>query len=111
MHEVFKALSSEARIKILKLIAELKESKGDVACCEPEEVCVCKITERLDLAPSTVSHHLHTLKEAGILRARREGTWIYYSIDERKLAEAAEFLISIVKGYARADRVEKQSAK
>lgn len=92
MHEVFKALSSEHRIKILQLIEELTRSKADASCCAPDEVCVCKLTERLDLAPSTISHHLNVLKDAGILSARRGGTWIYYSINAKRLAEAADFL-------------------
>lgn len=95
MHEVFKALSSEPRVEILRLIEDLRANKVSPDCCGPNEVCVCKILERLDLAPSTVSHHLHELKEAGLLSARRDGKWIYYSVRKEKLAEAARFLLEL----------------
>lgn len=111
MHEVFKALSSEHRIEILRLIAELTASKRDASCCAPNEICVCKISERLDLAPSTISHHLNSLREAGVLKARREGTWIYYSIDEGRLREAAEFLLSIGRRAIGRDPIEKRSVR
>jgi ArsR family transcriptional regulator len=92
MQKVFKALSSRPRIRILQLIDDMGRNRKNTDCCEPEEVCVCKITARMRLAPSTISHHLNLLKDAGLIKDRREGTWIYYSLDREKLAEAAGWL-------------------
>ncbi|RJQ53675.1 MAG: ArsR family transcriptional regulator [Actinobacteria bacterium] len=95
MHELFKALSSESRVRILGLLAELRRAKRDVSCCGPDEICVCKITQRVDLAPSTVSHHLHELKDAGLIECRREGKWIYVSLNDEKLAEAESYIAGL----------------
>lgn len=51
------------------------------------EKCVCEIMDNLKLSQSLISHHLHHLKAAGLIRDRREGVWIYYSIDQRNMEE------------------------
>lgn len=66
---VFKALGDPVRLRIVRLVA----SAG--------ELCVCKIVEQLDLDQPAVSHHLSKLRQAGILRARKCGKWVYYSLD------------------------------
>lgn len=63
----FKALADETRVKILKLLG-LKE------------MCVCEIMVALDLTQPTASHHLRILENVGIIKDRREGKWIFYSI-------------------------------
>lgn len=69
----FKALSDETRLRILSLLI----SDG--------ELCVCDIMTALNLPhQSTVSRHLSYLKNSGWVNDRREGLWIYYSIDEEK---------------------------
>ena len=73
MARIFKALSDETRLRILSLLV----SEG--------EVCVCDIMTALNLShQSTVSRHLSYLKNSGLVNDRREGVWIYYSIDEDK---------------------------
>ena len=42
------------------------------------EVCVCHLISILKLSPSTTSQHLSVLKKNGFIKARKEGTWIYY---------------------------------
>jgi ArsR family transcriptional regulator len=66
---VFKALSDETRLRILKLL-------------EHGELCVCDIVAALDMIQPNVSFHLGVLKEAGIIKDRRQGKWIHYSIDD-----------------------------
>lgn len=46
------------------------------------ELCVCKITEALDLKQNLISHHLNLLKNIGLLNTRREGKNIFYSLDK-----------------------------
>jgi len=50
------------------------------------ELCVCQITELLRLAPSTVSKHLATLKQAGLVESRKEGRWIHYRLSGKDAA-------------------------
>ncbi len=65
---VIKALSDETRLRILKVLLE-------------RECCVCEVMQALDISQSRASRNLGILQEAGFLKARRDGTWIVYSID------------------------------
>jgi ArsR family transcriptional regulator len=69
---VFKALSDETRLRIIKLL-------------ERGELCVCDITAALDMVQPKVSFHLSTLKEAGLIKDRKQGKWIHYSLNEKDL--------------------------
>jgi ArsR family transcriptional regulator len=66
---IFKALSDETRLRILKLL-------------EHGELCVCDIVAALDMIQPNVSFHLGVLREAGFIKDRRQGKWIHYSIDD-----------------------------
>jgi ArsR family transcriptional regulator len=66
---IFKALSDETRLRILKLLQE-------------GELCVCDIVAALDLIQPKVSFHLNVLKEAGFIKDRKQGRWIHYRIDD-----------------------------
>lgn len=46
------------------------------------ELCVCQITEVLQLAQSTVSSHLRELRFAGLIAERKEGRWVYFGLTE-----------------------------
>ena len=77
---IFRALGDSARVRILATLARAEH-----------EVCVCDFVSGLDLNQSTVSHHLKTLKDAGLVISVRRGTWGYYSLapDARDRLEAA----------------------
>ena len=64
-----KALAHPARWTIMELI-----HRGG------GEICVCEFQEHLDLSQPTISHHLKTLREAGLIESRQEGTWVYHTI-------------------------------
>lgn len=66
---IFKALSEETRLRILKLL-------------ENGELCVCDIVAALDMVQPKVSFHLNALKEAGLLKDRKQGRWTHYRIDD-----------------------------
>ncbi len=66
---VFKALSDETRLRILKLL-------------ERGELCVCDIFSALAMVQPKVSFHLAVLKEAGLIRDRKEGRWVHYRIND-----------------------------
>lgn len=67
--KIFKALSDETRMRILKLL-------------EKGELCVCDIVAALDMVQPKVSFHLGVLKEAGLIKDRKQGKWIHYSLDD-----------------------------
>jgi ArsR family transcriptional regulator len=86
----FHALADETRLRIIDCLLE----------CEQ---CVCDLTEALQTGQSRLSFHLKILKEAGILKDRREGRWIYYSLDEETLEQIGDLLGSLKsKGRKRA---------
>lgn len=66
--QIFKALSDKNRLRIVKML-------------EQKSMCVCEITEILQLANSTVSRHLSILKNAGLIVSQKEGRWINYKIN------------------------------
>jgi ArsR family transcriptional regulator, arsenate/arsenite/antimonite-responsive transcriptional repressor len=74
----FKALASPHRREILRMLSDASEPGK--TCCGPDEVCACKISERLGLSPSTVSFHMAALTKGGLVSARKEGLWMYYTL-------------------------------
>ena len=64
---ITKALADENRLRMLMAL-------------QHGEVCVFQITELMVLAMSTVSKHLSILYQAGLVNARKEGRWVYYSL-------------------------------
>lgn len=83
-----KALASASRREIVRLLLGSTHDAGKT-CCAVGEVCACKISEHLGLAPSTVSHHMAALKDAGLVTGRKDGTWVYYSVRRDMLAAVA----------------------
>jgi ArsR family transcriptional regulator len=88
---VFKALASVHRREILRILGESTPEPGK-SCCAADEVCACKLTDRLGLAASTVSHHMSVLRKAGLVDGRKDGLWTYYTLRREVLDEAAEEL-------------------
>jgi ArsR family transcriptional regulator len=84
--ELFHALSDETRLEIIELLR-----RG--------ERCVCELTDTLDAAQSRLSFHLRVLKDAGIVRDRKDGRWVYYELDPEVFAET-ETLVSAMKPRA-----------
>ena len=91
LDEVFKALASEHRREILRVLSESTPERGKT-CCAAEEVCACKLSDHLGLSPSTVSHHMSVLRSAGLVDGRKDGLWTYYTLRRDVLATAAEEL-------------------
>lgn len=83
-----KALASAQRRQIVRLLLARAGEQGK-ACCAADEVCSCKISEHLGLAASTISHHMTALRAANLVSARKEGTWVYYTVNRRMLAAVA----------------------
>jgi ArsR family transcriptional regulator, arsenate/arsenite/antimonite-responsive transcriptional repressor len=84
--ELFHALSDETRLEIVELL------RGG-------ERCVCELTDTLDAAQSRLSFHLRVLKDAGIVRDRKDGRWVHYEL-EPEAFEEIESLVSAMKPRA-----------
>lgn len=76
---IFKAFCDENRIKILQLLSD-------------GEKCACKLLEAMNIAQPTLSHHMKTLLDSGIVDGRKEGKWMHYSISREGLEKAQEYL-------------------
>jgi ArsR family transcriptional regulator, arsenate/arsenite/antimonite-responsive transcriptional repressor len=79
---LFHALSDETRLRILERL-------------RAGERCVCDLTDALDAAQSRLSFHLKVLKDAGLVSDRREGRWMYYTLNPKALGEMAEVVTGL----------------
>ena len=71
--ELFKAFADETRATILY-------------CLSREELCVCDVAQILGMSVQAVSHHLRLLKASGIVRYRREGKVVFYSLEDEHIS-------------------------
>ena len=79
---VFKAFCDENRLMILQML-------------QSGEKCACVLLEKLNIVQSTLSHHMKILVESGIVSARNEGKWTYYSISSDGVTIAKDLLIQL----------------
>jgi ArsR family transcriptional regulator, arsenate/arsenite/antimonite-responsive transcriptional repressor len=68
------------------------------------ERCVCDLTDALDAAQSRLSFHLKVLKDAGLVTDRRDGRWMYYTLNTETLSEVAELIESLALPPSAAER-------
>ena len=78
-NEVFKALADPTRREILRLLAKGEQSAGE-------------LSGRFDMAKPSVSHHFTVLKEAELIRSRRDGQKIFYSLNTTVMQDLAAWL-------------------
>jgi len=76
------AMGTEPRLRIVRLLLK----------AHPQGVVVGDIAAELGIANSTLSHHLDKLKNEGLVKVRREGTFLWYSVDTRALQGLMQFL-------------------
>ena len=76
---VFRALGDARRIQILDMLMEKEMNAGE-------------ILERVDVVQSTLSHHMKSLCDSGLVASRRDGKWTYYAVQSGTVREAAKFL-------------------
>lgn len=75
----FQALSDSLRMQVLELLSN-------------RELCVCEITEILDIPQSKLSFHLKTLREANLVNTRQQGKWTYYSLNLANMVALEQYL-------------------
>jgi len=107
--EIFSILSDLTRLRIMMLIQW------------EDEVCVCEMTHALEESQPKISRHLAVMRDAGIVKSRREGTWIHYRVEpdlpawvtgllsttHQQLNELSPFVADLKKLHEMKDRPER----
>jgi ArsR family transcriptional regulator, arsenate/arsenite/antimonite-responsive transcriptional repressor len=88
---LFHALSDRTRLSILQRL-------------RLGERCVCDLTDALDAAQSRLSFHLKVLKDAGLVTDRKDGRWMYYTLNTDALAEVGELTDALAAAPSAAER-------
>ena len=76
---LFKALSDTNRLMIV-----------DMLSCG--ELCACRILEKFNITQPTLSHHMKVLCDCGLVNGRKDGKWMYYSLNKTLVEGYREFL-------------------
>ncbi|MBN1363463.1 MAG: winged helix-turn-helix transcriptional regulator [Syntrophaceae bacterium] len=96
--KTFKALSDANRIRIIKMLMI-------------RPLCVCEITDILNLASSTVSKHLSILRDAGFITDSKDGKWVNYQINEANSDEYIGDLLPLIRNWLLDDQIIRQDEK
>ncbi len=79
---LFKAFADETRLKIVDLLT-----------CG--EMCACELLENFNITQPTLSYHMKILSDSGIVKGRRNGTWMYYSNNGEVIDNISNLLFEI----------------
>ena len=74
MSETFKAIADKTRLKILYALSK-------------EELCVCDLSAVVDMSISLVSHQLRLLRDKKLVKFRKEGKSVFYSLDDNHVVQ------------------------
>lgn len=80
--DIFKVLSDDNRLKIIKMVAKGKK-------------CANQILDGLGISQPTLSHHMRILTEIGLVKAQKQGTLVYYELDKAKVNCLCRFVREI----------------
>ena len=75
--DVLKALADERRLAVLRMLSQT------------DELCACRLLERLDISQPTLSHHMALLVSADLVSAERRGRWTHYRLERESVARLA----------------------
>ncbi len=86
-----KSLADATRVRVL-------------AALRDDELCVCELSDALEISQSTLSTHLQVIREADLVQTRREGKWVYYALtpEARRLLKT---LFAFFKDRLEADKL------
>lgn len=76
---IFKAMSDETRLRII-----------DMLSCD--ELCACAILEKFAITQPTLSYHMKILTESGLVKARKDGAWMRYTLNNELISALKAFL-------------------
>jgi ArsR family transcriptional regulator len=71
--EIFKALGDKTRLRIMRLLID-----------SGTEICGCEFVDSLEESQYNISRHIKVLKHADLIKERKEGRWVYYSVNDKK---------------------------
>ena len=71
--EMFKSLGDKTRLRIIRLVID-----------SGTEICGCEFVDSLEESQYNISRHIKVLKHAGLIKERKEGRWVYYSVNDKK---------------------------
>ena len=77
-----KALGESNRLKIVQMLSG-------------REQCACVMLEKFNITQPTLSHHMKILCDCGLVSVRKDGKWIYYSLNRRTLEAFTDFIESL----------------
>ncbi|MDD4572304.1 MAG: metalloregulator ArsR/SmtB family transcription factor [Clostridia bacterium] len=80
--EICKALSDSNRLMILDMLSE-------------DELCACKILEKFQITQPTLSHHMKSLCQCGLVESHKVGKWTHYNINQAKFKEFYAVLMAM----------------
>ena len=95
---IFKALSDDTRLRVIKLLHE-------------RELCVCELMQVLDMSQPRISRHMSVLKNAGLVEDRREGKWVHYSLRKETQGKEIKILLDAMVVMANDDTIIRADKK
>lgn len=81
--KIFKALSDKTRLRMIKIL-------------QKKELCVCEIIQALSISQTRASRNLNILKQAGLVKDRRQGLWAHYYVDNDRSGICQKVLIPLI---------------
>lgn len=79
---IMKALGDESWVRIFDML-------------QIGEICACKLLEEFSITQPTLSYHMKILCDSGLVKGRKDGIWMKYSIDEKNLGFLNDFISSV----------------
>lgn len=76
---IFKALGDATRIEILQMLKD-------------KELCGCHILSKFNITQPTLSYHMKTLKDGGLIVCRKKGSWMHYSLNRERIRDIEELM-------------------
>ncbi len=89
-------LSKMPESTVLNSLADFFKIMGDTTRCKllfallQNEMCVCDLANVLTMTKSSISHQLSKMKDVGLVKCRKEGKTVYYSLDDSHISEIFE---------------------
>ncbi len=96
--KIFKALSDPNRLRILKML-------------EIRPLCVCEITQVLELATSTVSKHLSLLRDADLIVDEKDGKWVNFRLNPDSTHPAVQALLPLLRQWLPEEQIVQEDAR
>ena len=90
--ELFKALSDPTRLRLVRLLGQQSQGDRPVECNGRGFLCVNALAQRLGVTQSAVSQHLRILRQAGLVRGERRGSFMHYSLNPDGLEQCRSVL-------------------